>query len=232
MSGVGKSGCKRLTCAWGLAFSLLSIVFSSSANASILEEHPALRKHLFVEPASDLYLGFSVSPIGVLESKAVHMLGLVQFHWIRGIADVELMSVHVGTTSISKTDFAGSRHFLFRSSPKLRIFDFLSVGPLVGFEFISFPKIGVSLAKGGFSTPVEPFSAKGWILGALISETFAFQEKYLLKINQSVYWQHYSTVQTDDGWRYRFDKAEIEGDRDRTIIKPSYVAMLEICLLY
>lgn len=216
------------------ALLILSLLVTGMARADFLDDHPALKKHVYQEPRSDLWVGFGVSPVGFLENRTLHVLSAFQFHWMPRYLDWEIINVSLGLTSFSKESYAKARTFFFRTSPKLRVLGFLSFGPMVGFEYVSFPDVGSIQVSPPpqFKTPNEPFSSKGIIYGAEISETIRLAQAYYLKISQVIYRQTYPTTTASNGWEYVFDKPELQADPARTAIKPSYVVLLEFSLLF
>jgi len=215
---------------------LFLLLVTTAARADFVDDHPNLKKHVFVEPRSDLWLGFGLSPVGFLENRTLHVLSVFQFHWMPRYLDWEIINVSLGLTSFSKESFARARHFFFRSSPKLRVLGFLSFGPMIGYEYVSFPEVSAEqispLPAPQYKTPLEPFSSKGIIYGAEVSETIRLGTSYYLKISQVVYRQTYSTTTASNGWDFKFDKPELQNDAERKSIRPSYVFLLEFSLIF
>lgn len=214
-------------------FVFLLALLTTAAKADFLDENPSLKKHIYREPRSSFWIGAGVGPVGFLENRAIHSLSAFQLHWNPGLLDWEIINVSLGLTSFAKESFTKARHFFFRSSPKLKIFGFLSFGPLIGYEFVSFPEIATKITKGGFQTPqFEPFSSRGAIYGVEVTQSFPFGESYQIRIAEVFYRQSYSTTVTSEGWDYLYDKPEIQNDPNRTLIKPSYVFLLEFSFLF
>ena len=202
---------------------------SSSSGNSFLDEAPSLKKFVFTEPEPVFYLGFGVSPLAIMRSKVGFSANIFQLHWLGEWMDWEIFSASFGMT-LTESQTQRSRQFTFRTVPKLRVTSFLSVGPMLGVEFISFPDLPSQLYRNGFATPSEPFSSKGLVYGAAVSETFAVGEKYLFKANQVVYRQSYSTSQADNNWSYIY--ADPALNKDQSLLSPSTVFMLEFSVLY
>ena len=197
---------------------------------SITETFPHLEMQAFKEPKSDFYLGFGLSPIAVMKGRTMFSLDFFQLHWIRDIWDIEILSASYGVT-LAQPNYLESRHFQFRMSPKLRFFKMLSIGPLFGYEFVSFPNIQSKIFKAPYASPNwEPFSSKGIIYGAILSETFTIWSDYILKLNQAYIFQSYSTQKTDDDWDYLYEKREIR--ENKSAIEADTIIMLEVSLLF
>ena len=212
---------------------VIALFLSIPVRANFLDDYPDLKKLTFQEPRSSFYVGFGMSPITVLQSRSLLTLEAFELHWVSPLFDIEILNASLGFSFISNTDFTASRHFVVRTSPKIRIFDFLSFGPLFGYEYVNFPNVGTHLTQGGYFTrSTEPFSSAGPVYGFQITETLHYGEKYLLKIGQSVYRQTYSAKETTNGWAYSYEKPEIENDPDRKLVKATYVVMLEVSLLF
>ena len=198
-------------------------------NQSIVDAYPVLQKFIFTERASNTYIGFGLSPITIVNSKLAFSLNLFQVHYIAGLWDIELLSVSYGF-SFGANQAVNSDFFVFRTMPKFKLFNNISIGPLIGLEFVSFPGLQVQLNKNNFFTPSEAFSTSGFIMGASISETFNIGN-YLLKVSQIGYKETYSYTGTKNGWAYYFpDNSDI--NQDPTPIKPSFVIVLELSFLY
>ncbi len=214
------------------AYVLLLLFLTTPLRADFIDDHPNLKKHIHVEPRSNLWVGFGVSPVGFLENRTLHVLSAFQFHWMPRYLDWEVINVSLGLTSFSKENFAKARDFFFRSSPKLRILEFLSFGPMVGYEYISFPDVGARQVSAPFQTPLEPFSSKGIIYGGEVSEVFHLGAAYYLKVSEVFYRQTYSTTTASNGWQFVFDQPDLQNDPDHKSIRPSYVFLLEFSLLF
>lgn len=211
---------------------LLGLFFVSlSVFANTTQEYPELKKFLFKEPKSDFLFGLGVSPIGIANNRFVLSVNFFEFHWRHEPFDVEIFKASFGF-GYSQQSYAGSRTFTIRTSPKFTLFHFLSIGPLIGYEYVSFPDVKSTLQYNQFATPTEPFSSLGLIYGAAVSETFPFQNDYLLKITQTVFQETYSTTQAGNGWTYVFEEPSLQNDPARTQIKPSLVLMVDFSLLY
>ncbi len=211
---------------------LLLFIASVAFSNTFTDKFPELKQFLYKEPKSNFYFGLGVSPISILTNRILFTASIFQLHWIKKPFDIEIFNGSIGT-SFGKSGYVGSNNFYFRISPKLNLLNFLSLGPFVGMEFVSFPSIKVKIEKNNLATPsYEPFSSNGLIYGLIFSETFDIGGGYFLKLNQLAYKQTYSTTLTSYGWNYQFEKEQIELDPERELIKPSVVFMLEVALLY
>ena len=215
----------------------LGILWSSSieAEGSFMEEFPDLEKHLYQEEPTNIYFGIGLSPIGLQQNNSlIFSVELFQLHFINEWIDWELISFGIGKNSGSR-QFAESVNYIIRMTPKWRVLSFLSVGVLVGYEFVSFPNLDVKLSKidqetrSKESTKLEHFSEGGLILGVSISELYSWNEgKNFIKLNQQFYWQTYPTDVNSRGWEYDFTNEEFAADE----IEAGFVFVLEIALLF
>lgn len=210
---------------------------SASRNAglapgqSIVEQHPSLKSFLFVEPKSNLYFGFGLNPVTVMKSRVGGSVSFFQLHYIYRRIDFELFNASFGA-AVARDSGANSSQFLFRTSPKFRIFPGFSVGPMVGLEFISFSNIDAKLTRARFFSPYEPFSTHGFVLGAMASQLVSLGNDRFLRINELAYQQHYSVTKAGAGWEYEFRNPTLQNDAERALIKPGNVFVLEFSLLF
>jgi hypothetical protein len=212
-----------------VSLSVATILGSHRAEASILETHAHLKDYLFEEPKSNFYLGFGLTPVGLLRGRMLFAANFFQLHWLSGMWDLELLNASFGFTSTQQTTLQ-SNHFVFRTAPKVKLFKLISLGPVLGYEFVSFPEVKSRLFKNQFATPTEPFSSGGVIYGFMASETFTYKDDYLIKVNQLVFKQNYSTEKTLEEWYYLYDRADLRADK--TPIEGDLVFMIEIALLF
>lgn len=221
---------KKLILALIVVVSSLGSAKTLTGAPSITETYPHLADLTFKEPRSNFYLGFGLAPIGVLHGRTMFAINFFQLHWIRDYWDVEIMNASYGVT-LAQPSYLESRHFQFRFSPKMRFFKMLSVGPLFGYEFVSFPGINTKIFKAPYgSQNYEPFSSKGPMYGAMLSETFTIWTDYILKLNQAYIFQTYSTQKTEDGWDYLYEKREIR--TDKSSIEADTIILFELSLLF
>lgn len=207
-----------------------------TAPPQFLEEYSGIKQYLFEEPKSDLYFGVGAA-FSLMNSRASFSGNFFQLHWMTPFWDIEVLNVSAGfalsngstTTEESSSE---SLHLTFRISPKFRIFSKLSVGPVGGLEFLSFPGVKARQNKDNFFTPSEPFSARGVIYGVAISQTFQLDSDRKIKVNQIFYKQTYSVIEANRGWTYFFDDSEINDDESRSLVKPGWVLALEINYLF
>jgi hypothetical protein len=203
---------------------------ATPARAGFIDEQPSLSKLLFSEADSNLRLGFGVSPLGIMKNKASYALSVFQVHRTTEWIDWELFNASYGTT-LSGSAESNLKLVTLRTAPKLRVFKGLSVGPVAGIEFVSFPDINSRLGNGVFFTPAVPFSTQGWIYGAAISEEFRMGANTPFKATQLVYRQVYSTTRSSrEGWDYYYDTAALNADSSP--IGPSWVFLIEFSMLY
>lgn len=203
--------------------------------AVFLEEFPHLKQHLFSEPDTHLRLGVGVSPVQIMKNQEGLSANLLEIHWTKDWLDWELFTVSYGRT-LSSEPTSQINAFTFRTIPKYRVSKVLSIGPLVGFQLISFPNVTAKLKKTmlDHSTPsspeFEPLSVRGVIFGAAASETFDFGTHYVLKVSQIVYKQDYDPTGTKNGWTYYFSDDALNSSTD--LISPGMVFLFEVSVLY
>jgi hypothetical protein len=213
-----------------LLLCLSSMLRPIAAHATFAEDFPSLSKYVFEQSASKIFFGGGLTPISVMNQKPDIALSIFQAHWITDYLDFELFNGMIGFSYLSSANSYSLTHFTFRTVPKFRLTHNISVGPLVGIEFVSFPGVTGITAKGGFVTPNQSFSTSGLIYGAVVSETFPIGKQYMLKINQTAYKQNYSTVSSSYGWQYVYDNTGLNADQSP--IAPGMVFQLEFSFLY
>ena len=204
----------------------------------ILHAFPNLQKFLYAERKTNLYFGFGVSPMTIQNNRIGFSGNLFQIHYISDPWDLEIFSASFGTT-LAQQDYAKTRYFVLRTAPKFKLFRGVSVGPVGGAEFVSFPNLISRLqspntdpSKRNYFTPEEPYSSWGLIYGVNLAETFPLGNNHLLKINEIVYRQTYPFETTSDGWTYFYKNPQDSStDPDRNLIKTGTVFLLEISFL-
>ncbi|MDR3607067.1 MAG: hypothetical protein P4M08_06780 [Oligoflexia bacterium] len=219
---------------WLLALTA-SVFAAASAHAdSITTTYPDLEKFTYSEKASKIYFGFGLSPIAVVGNKLGLSIDLFQVHYIKGAYDFEILSATFGSAFGSSV--GSEQFFLLRTVPKFRILKNVSIGPLIGVEFVSYANVTeqlnkyVTLNNDLFAQPFT-FTSTGLIYGGAISETLELGKSNLIKINEFVYQETYSYLGTNNGWTYYFNN-QPSLNTDPSPIKPSTVFMLNISLLY
>lgn len=214
-----------------VSWNAFSSTSAQAVEGKLLENYPGLNKFVFNEPKSHFYLGLSVTPIGILKNKVHYGFSIFQFHWIYKYFDVEIFSGGLNFSQ-SKNQFASSRQFLFRSVPKVRLFGVLSIGPLIGYEFVNFPKVVARLRKGDFVTPFEGFSSRGLVYGASMSQGFQTDSFGFIRISQTFYKQTYSVEKSLDNWDFEYQRQEFNDAEDIDQIAPAWVLAFEIATLF
>jgi len=196
---------------------------------SFLDKYPLLKKNIYTEPSSNLYLGFSMGVLGVVRDRMFFTANFFQIHYMTSYWDNELLSISYGTTTANPS-YVQSNHFVFRTMPMYRISRFLSVGVLGGYEYVSFPQISAVLYDGIYETKTEPFSSSGVIYGFGASQNFESESAYKIKINEVVYKETYSTQDAGKGWSYLYDSQALRADT--TPIKAGVVMMIEVGMIF
>jgi hypothetical protein len=217
-----------------LAILILALATASSSRAdTIMQTYPDLEKFTYAEPSSKTYFGFGLSPVAIIGSRIGFSLDLFEVHYIKDRWDIEAFSASFGTAFGSQN--GAEQFFLFRTAPKYRLIKNISVGPLLGIEFVSFENVEAQLNKYVTSTndlfaPPEKFTSRGVIYGASICETFNFGKSDLIKINELIYKETYGYLGTNNGWQYHFSDDALNADPSP--LQPSSVFMIEISFLY
>lgn len=201
---------------------------SSTNGKSFVEQYPALKEYLFEEPPSGFQIGFGVSPFALVRNQIGLNASLFQLHWQGRSLDWEIFNASVGIATGGE-DWSKSRQLVFRSSPKYRISQSVSIGPLLGYELVSFPNLESRIASDGLATPVQPFSSHGFIYGAEVSESFRLSKTLELKLSQVFYHETYSTTDAGDGWKYRFPQGQSPSSN---FLQPGNVFTLDFSLIY
>lgn len=199
------------------------------AAPTFLDENPTLQKFVYREPETHFYFGFGASPITVFHNRFGFAVSVFQIHFMSPLLDWEIFNASFGFTLADQNGIAG-RTYTFRTVPKWRLGRTLSIGPLLGYEFVSFPSVTAYLEKGLFTPVSYPFSASGPIYGFAISENFDAGTQYKFKINELAYRQNYSTTGTSNGWKYYYDQTSLNADQSP--IAAGWVFAFEFSFLY
>ena len=198
-------------------------------NVPFLESFPHLKNYVYIEPRSGFFLGLGVSPIGILKDRTVFTANFFQIHYFSERWDFEIFNAAYGITRAESSTYQ-SNNFTLRSTLKMKIGKYFSLGPLIGYEFISFPNLGATLLKLPYQSPNEPFSSRGLIYGGMLSQTFQFKEEYLIQINELAYQETYSNTKTPEGWNFQFNDPNVQGNPG--LIGASFVSMIEVSFLF
>jgi len=227
---------KKLFC--NILFTFIAIFYiSADINASdkleseFLKENPSLNQFIYETPHSKLYIGVGVTPLAMTDNRFVFAGSLFQLHYISNLIDIEIFNISVGINS-AENDMFSSYHFIFRTAAKMKINKSLSLGGIIGWELVSFPKVNKKEYNGRDFTPMEPFSSSGLILGVIVSQEFTYFDDYLIKINGFIYREFYSVEKTRYSWTYWFEEEEIQQDPDKKAIAPGFVGGLELSILF
>lgn len=211
-----------------LGLAVCTVCTSASAQ-DVIEEFPSLKPHIYREPDSGFRFGFGVNPFVLVKDRMSFSFSLIQIHYQKSWLDWEILNTGFGL-SISTRDEDRMQYFIFRTAPKVRLSSLISVGPLLGYEFVRFPEVKTRLQKGNFFTPIQEFSSDGLIFGGVLTQNFKFRSKYLIRLEQVFYKQNYSTGETQEGWEYIYLKDNIR--QDKGSIKAGYVFGLGVSFIY
>lgn len=205
-------------------------VDNAQSDLGFLEKYPHLKQNLYTEPNSNLYLGLSVGILGLVGDRMLFSANFFQVHYLSDYWDSEVLSISYGTTTANPS-YVQSNHFTFRTVPKIRFGKTFSAGPLVGYEYVSFPDISTVLTDDqNQQTKPEPFSTSGWIYGLGLSENFESDKAYRWKVSELAYEETYSVNNAGRGWQYLPDLLALR--QDKTPIKAGAVLMIEVGIIF
>ena len=200
----------------------------SEGGKTFLERFPHLSELVFDEPHAGYYIGFGLSPVSFVKDQVKVSLSLFEVHNIQRRFEWEILKINVGS-SFGRPAIAASTDFTARTSLKWRWTEMFSLGPLVGYEFVSFPQIDSRTTKNTYETPVEPFSSRGLIYGFALNQNFKWNE-HRFKLAQVIYKQTYPTDENGAGWRYVFEDPDISSEAE--VLAPGTVFAFELSFLY
>jgi hypothetical protein len=219
-----------LTFAIALMTLLNSLGTSNIAQASsFIEDNPQFKRFLFRESDSRFRLGFGLTPFQIIKDKPAFSVSLFQLHFYYTWFAWEIIKASYAMT-FGSSPATKIREIVLRSTPQFRINDMLSIGAIIGYEFISFPDVEMRLTKASLNTELEPFSSRGMIYGVSFSENFRILEKYILRAEQLGYRQNYRVAQSENGWTYTLTDSNL--NRDRSDMKAGWVLQASFSFLY
>ncbi len=213
-----------------LLFSQFTHAQSMNQSTAFLDEFPHMKKHLFEEPDNHMRFGFGLIPVQFMKNKAGLGFNIIQMHWIHSLLDWEILGISYSST-VSGEPVSQINLFTFKTAPKIRITENVSIGGVFGEEFVSFPLIKSRIYKDVLFTPEESFSTKGPLYGLVLSETFKAGDKHLIKVNQMAYRQMYKTDGTTNGWKYYYTSDD-SLNKSQKPIAPGIVFLMDISFLF
>ena len=227
------NGCKMGTVLRWPAFlaAFACSVFQPSALAGLLEDYPGLERYAHKENVSNFSLGVGLSPAGFSDRKFLVSVSPLQVHYRRPFLDFEIFNASIGWSQ-PKSSYASSQFFVLRTVPKLALFEILSVGPMIAYEGHLYRGIRARLRKDRSYAPYESFSTSGLAWGAVVSQTFPMENGRSFKISQVIHIQRYSTRDAGQGWRYEYEKEEVEEGATLPDLGASRVFALELGILF
>jgi hypothetical protein len=201
-------------------------------------EYPELKKFLYIPPKAPVYVGLGAAPISLMGSKLFFNFSLFQVHYITDRWDIEIFSASIGQTKSDKA-FANSRHFTGRFSPKYVFMDLfdtgkVSVGPLLGMEYVHFGSIPTKKARNGLTTPkYEDLTTSGYIYGLALSQTFTLAKDRKFKVSQMFYKQTYNIKESEYGWQFQPQDSNIlDGAANQDEIAKKTVFLIDFAFLF
>lgn len=199
--------------------------------SDFLTQNPHLNQFIYQKHHSQIYLGMGITPIAMTDNRFVFAGSLFQLHYITDNLDIELLNFIVATSQAEDSMFT-SYHFMIRTAPKFRVYKALSIGGILGWEYVTFPEVNKKEYKDQYFTPLEPFSSHGPILGVILSQQFHYSKNYIIKLNQFLYRQFYSVEESTRGWKYWFEDVRIQEDPDKKEVSGGFVGGFEISILF
>jgi len=207
-------------------------------DSQLIQDYPELKKFLYVPPKAPIYIGLGASPISLMGSKLYFSFNLFQVHYLSDYWDIEIFSASIGQAKSDK-GFANSRHFTARTSPKFvffHIFDTgrVSVGPLFGMEYVTFPSIEVKKCRNNICTrDYEELTNSGYIIGGELSQTFTLRKDRRFKVTEVFYKQKYIVDKSERGWNYQPEDPDVFGvSENKKELEASTVFMIEFSYLF
>ena len=211
-----------------MIFVALLAIGARAEETSFLDAYPALKEYVYHEEPSNFYLGFGLSPIGVLKDRTVFSADFFQLHHISERWDYQILAASFGITRAQSSTYQ-SNNFLFTTSVQMRIGNTFSAGPLLGYEFVTFPSLNARLLKTPYETPSEAFSSQGLVYGAIVSQSFPYKS-YLIQISELGYQQTYSNRHSPENWTYYYNAPEVR--QNPSLVGPSFVAKVQFSFLF
>lgn len=208
---------------------VLCLAQPSPRDDAFLKTYPHLKQYVYEEPKSNFYLGMGLSPVGLLRDRFMFAASLFEVHWIESNWDIEMLNATYGFTRAQASNLQ-STHFTLYTLPKYRIFGSFSVGPMLGYESVTFPGVSSELYNNGLNTKPQPFSSRGFIYGVGASQNIGLNGGYLMKVSEVIYKETYSTEHTPQNWRYIYMDKSVQADR--TKIGAATVMMVNVSFLY
>jgi hypothetical protein len=207
----------------------------------LMKEYPELKKFRFEEPKAGIYLGVGASPIAMIGSKIMFSVNLFQVHYMSKLWDIEILSASIGQV-ITSNEFADSKHFTLKFSPKfilMNIFETgtLSIGPVIGYEAVKFPSIKARKTRPGsngepLSTKYDVLTGSGMIFGGVMSETFSLRKGRKFKVSQYFYTQNYDVRATNKGLKYEYENPSVSTPENLAEIEADSVFLLDFAYLF
>ncbi len=206
-----------------------SFVFETRSQADFLSDSPKLSELTFKEPESPLRLGLGITPVGIMKDKTYLGASLIQAHWFSSWLDWEIGSIWIGFSNARNT-YADSRSLMARTSPKLRILENLSLGPVGGYELVTFPDAHRKIFKGRFFTPEEPFSSRGWVYGGMLSLTFKAAGG-VMRVSPLYLVRTYPYKSLSAGWQNYFTNPELQTAAFIEELAPESIVAIEMGIM-
>ncbi len=218
------------TTAAGADDSKLTPPIWQNTDTSFLKQYPHLRDNVYQEPDAHFRFGLSAGLLGLVASRQIFSGNFFQVHYITERLDIEGFSVSYAQTTARPSGIR-SVHFVFRSVPKYRLTRAVSIGPLLGYEFVSFPDVSaVLLSPQSKVTQPEPFSTAGFIYGLSIAETFKLESGLEIRLTQVGYKETYSVTDAAQGWSYLYASRDLR--TDSSPLAAGSVILLEAGILF
>jgi hypothetical protein len=215
---------------WFFAYVVINVLYAQSTWASFLETYPHLAPLMRSDFVSQLHLSASLSPFRTVGSKVGFGIAPVALHYRNGWLDLELFQLSLGFYFLGGESISNHVTFQIRTAPKIQLSSSVSLGPLVGFEYMTFNAVKARIFKNNLYSELEPYSVSGFIWGGLICERFLLKESLWLQIQQTVYVQKFNPNSSYYGWAYDFEQNTL--NQDASILQPKLVFLIEVGLFF
>lgn len=205
--------------------------------AQFTKDYPSLEKFIFEPPKSNFFLGYGFVPIGVIDKKTYFAVNMFQLHYITSLWDHEIFSFSLGKIS-SNNKFAEANNFVVRTIPKINVLTLfkdvqISLGPILGYEYIKFNNVKTQLRKNDYVTNKDDLSSGAFITGLALTETFNYKGNKI-KVSQMMIKQNYSIKKVNYGWTHDYSDTspEAESEENQSVMKANTIYMIEVSYLF
>ena len=203
---------------------------TKGSSGTFVDDHPVLKDYVSEEHHSNFSVGMGIIPIGFMKNRLFFGVDLFEINYSNRYLDWNILDTILGF-GLSQGGENG-KYVMLMTQPKFRVTQGISVGFLLGYEFVSFPSVQsvVTVQSNGFSTPSSSFGTSAPIYGLSASETIKAFDSSKLKVSQMFFKETYSTTQPVAGATYDFSPTS--SSFDPTSIQASTVFMIELSFMF